>query len=41
MSFYASGKLLVSMEKKTIQRKNSIMYMLKKRQKKDVVDLAF
>jgi hypothetical protein len=41
MSFYATAELLVSMKQKTIQRKNSIMYMLKKRQKKDVVDLAF
>jgi hypothetical protein len=34
MSFYATGKLLVSMKQKTIQRINSIMYMQGKRAKK-------
>jgi hypothetical protein len=34
MSFYATGKLLVSMKQKTIQRKNSIMYMQRKKPKK-------
>jgi len=34
MSFYATGKLLVSIKQKTIQRKNNIMNMLEKKAKK-------